>query len=103
MTALAYTVIATFPDEDGRDRYVAWLRSGHLDAVIGGGAVSALIVVLEEPARPLSVESRYIFPDRDTFATYERIHAPALREDGLRRFGPETGVRFERRIGQIVS
>ena len=30
------------------------------------------------------------------------VAAPGLRAEGLARFGPERGVRFERRVGEIV-
>jgi hypothetical protein len=102
MSAIAYSVIATLPDPATRDEYVAWLEDGHLDAVIKGGAHSAMIVVLDEPAHPLQVETRYIFATRAAFDQYVARHAPALRADGLARFPPSRGVSMERRLGRIM-
>jgi hypothetical protein len=102
MSAIAYTVIATLPDAATRDEYVAWLEDGHLDAVIKGGAHSAMIVVVEEPAAPLRVETRYIFQTRAVFDHYVAQVAPALRADGARRFPPSRGVGMERRVGRVL-
>jgi hypothetical protein len=102
MSTVAYTVAATFPDPAVRDRYIAWLEDGHVDAVIEAGASSAMIVRITDPADPPSVEVRYIFPNADVFDRYLRLHAPDLRAAGLRLFGPETGVRFSRSVGTIL-
>jgi hypothetical protein len=102
MSAIAYTVIATLPDEETARAYVAWLEDGHVDAVIEGGAESGMIVRIQEPASPIQVESRYVFATREAFEGYVEGAAPALREEGLARFGPERGVRFERRIGVVA-
>ncbi len=113
MTRLAYTVIATLPNQGVADEYVSWLTDGHIDAVIGGGAHSAMIVRLDPPATSAStppsssraevqVEVRYIFSTRDDFDRYVKLTAPGLRVEGLQRFGPERGVRFERRTGAVV-
>ncbi len=102
MPSIAYTVTATFPDERTRREYLAWLEDGHVDAVIAAGAHSAAIVTVESPADPPTVHTRYIFATREALETYLEHHAPALREDGLRRFGPETGVRFAREIGRVI-
>lgn len=99
---LRYTVSAEFPDASTRDRYVAWLKGGHLRAVLAGGATAAEVVRIDDPAQPLRVQARYAFPDREAFARYEREHAPALRAEGLALFGGETGVRFERSVGTVV-
>ena len=102
MSAIAYTVAATFPDPATRDRYIAWLEDGHIDAVVQAGASSAMIVRITDPPDPPVVEVRYIFANHDTFDRYVRVHAPDLRAAGLRLFGPETGVRFARRVGTIL-
>lgn len=101
MAAVAYTVIATFPDEQTRQAYIAWLRDGHVDAVIRAGAHTGSILVITEPATPLEVHTRYIFSNADTLDRYLEHHAPALRADGLRHFGPESGVTMRRQIGTI--
>jgi hypothetical protein len=102
MGSVAYTVTAILPDETTRRAYLAWLEDGHVDAVIAAGAHSATIVSVETPTQPLTVHTRYIFGTREGLEEYLERHAPALRADGLRRFGPETGVRFEREIGLII-
>lgn len=103
MTAIAYTVRATLPDDAAADRYISWLEDGHIDAVIKGGAHSAMIVRLdrEGPGDRPRVEVRYIFSTRAAFEGYVREHAPALRADGLKHFGPESGVAFERSTGEV--
>jgi hypothetical protein len=102
MAAIAYTVIATLPDAPIASEYIEWLRSGHVQSVVEGGAESAQIVRIEQPDTPLQVEARYVFPDRPTFERYLRDRAPALRAEGLQRFPPERGVSFNRRIGTLA-
>jgi hypothetical protein len=102
MPRTAYTVIATLPDPQTADEYVRWLTGGHIAAVLRGGAESGMVVRIEEPAAPLQVESRYVFPSREGYDRYIREVAPDLRADGLRKFGPERGIRMERRLGTIV-
>lgn len=103
-----YAVLATLPSPAVADEYVKWLEDGHLDQVLNGGAHSAMIVRLERSASDgLSAESRqvmtqYIFSTRELFDRYVEHYAPALRADGLRRFGPERGVRMERLLGDIM-
>jgi hypothetical protein len=111
MTSIAYTVRATFRDEATAREWIAWLEDGHVDAVIAGGAHSAMIVRLESDpagsggaghAGPPRVEVRYVFSTREVFDRYVREHAPGLRADGMKRFPPERGVTFERTIGAIL-
>ena len=108
MTRIAYTVTATLPDDSTAREYIAWLEDGHVDAVVAAGADSAMIVRLDPPvlqALPpgsVEVETRYVFSTRDLFDRYIEHAAPALRADGLRRFGPERGIRYERRTGVIL-
>ena len=105
-TRLCYAVIATLPNAQLADEYVAWLEDGHVDAVVKGGAHSAMIVRLHA-AEGLGVTSvgtrrvmtQYIFATREVFDQYVARHAPALRAE---RFGPERGVSFERLLGDIV-
>lgn len=101
MPGIAYTVVATFPDDASVEDYIGWLRGGHLEAVLAAGAGSALIVRVEDPPGPPRVETRYVFPDRAAFDAYLARAAPALRADGLARFGSR-GIRFERRTGVIL-
>jgi len=104
VSRIAYTVTAMFPDRATADEYIAWLEDGHIDAVIAGGAHSAMIVRLEttDPDEPPRVEVRYIFSTRELFDRYIEHFAPALRAEGLRRFPPSRGITFQRSIGTIV-
>ncbi len=103
MTRICYMVVATLPSDEARDRYVSWLEDGHVDQVIAGGAHTAMIVKLEpDPAGRPRVMTQYIFSTRELFDRYVAEHAPALRAEGLRLFGPQTGVSMHREIGEIV-
>jgi hypothetical protein len=104
MKRIAYTVTATLPDEATAREYIAWLEGGHIDQVIEGGAHSAIIVRMDhDNAGDLPrIEVRYIFSTREVFDRYVREHAPRLRADGLKRFGPERRINFARSVGEIV-
>jgi len=105
MPRLTYAVRATFPSISTRDRFLAWLVPDHIEAVKRGGAESATVVVLdpEHMGDLPQVETHYVFASREAFAVYEKDYAPALRADALNNFGPEIGVRFDRRLGDITS
>ncbi len=103
MTRICYVVVATLPSRAVADEYIAWLKDGHVDQVIQGGAHAGMIVRLEpDAAGTPRVMTQYVFPTREVFDHYVAQHAPSLRVDGLRRFGPERGVKMERMIGEIV-
>ncbi len=104
MNCLCYMVTATLPDERTADEYVGWLESGHIQQVIDAGAQSGAIVRLDPDAtgKP-RVMSQYAFATRQAFDLYCERHAPALRADGLAKFPPSRGIRFERRVGLIVG
>jgi hypothetical protein len=102
MPAIAYSVIATLPDEATASEYTAWLRDGHVDAVVQAGAHSGMIVRIREPGAPIQVETRYIFATRGLFDRYVEHTAPRLRGEGLVRFPASRGVTFERRVGEIL-
>lgn len=104
MPAIAYTVVASFPDESLCAEYAAWLQDGHIDQVLSKGGHSATLVRLDRasPGDPARLEVRYLFPTREVFDRYVEHHAPALRADGLRRFPPERGVLFVRTIGEVI-
>jgi hypothetical protein len=101
MPVIAYTVTATFPDDSTAEEYIGWLKAGHLEAVITAGASSGMIVRVQDPAEPVRVETRYLFPDRRAFDDYLHRAAPALRAAGLERFGGR-GIGFERRTGVVL-
>lgn len=102
MDRIAYTVTATLPDEAMAREYTAWLLDGHVARVLAAGARSADVVRIENPLPQARVETRYTFPGRAAFDRYLESHAPALRAEGLLRFGPHSGITFERTIGVIL-
>ncbi|MEW6434071.1 MAG: DUF4286 family protein [Myxococcota bacterium] len=102
--AFAYTVVGDFDDATVAGEWVDWLRNGHLQAVLDGGAQAAELVRLEPTAAaPLRFEVRYRFADLSAFQRYEQHHAPALRADGLARFPPSRGVRLSRVLGEVLA
>lgn len=103
MTQVAYTVIATLPDEATADEYIRWLVGGHIQAVVEAGAQSGVAVRIEDPPAPIRVEARYLFVNQAALDRYIQDSAPALRADGLRRFPPERGILFERRSGRVLG
>ena len=103
MNAIAYTVIASLPDAAVASEYIEWLKGGHIQRVVAGGALDARIVRVEQPAMPIQVESRYTFPGRAEFEAYLRDTAPSLRAEGLERFPVSRGVSFDRRVGSVVG
>ena len=95
-SVLVYSVRAEFADEATRERYLDWLRGGHVLAVVrAGGALTGEVTVLEDGA----VESRYLFGSRASFDAYESGPGVALRADAAQRFPPGGGVRLTRTIG----
>lgn len=112
---ICYTVTATIRTAATVREYLDWLRSGHLDQVVQAGAESGMIVHLdpesathggpyEETDTGGRVVTQYVFRSREAFHRYERDHAPALRADGVERFGPRTGkgVTFTRTVGLVL-
>jgi hypothetical protein len=132
MPAILYTVRTTCPSVQVRGRYLAWLSPNHVAQVLAGGATSVRIVLPlpddrsgqtpagqqagtarpphddHAPACPelverAIVETQYAFPSRKAFDTYVRVHAPALRADGLKHFPPESGLTYERQVAEIAA
>lgn len=97
--SFSYTVTAEFDDPAVMGEWIDWLRDGHLAEVIAGGALDAELVQFDGPAHRCAV--RYHFRDRAAFERYEREFAPRLRQDGLERFPPERGVRYQRNTGVV--
>lgn len=108
MAKVLYAVVATLPDAAVAEEYIHWLEDGHIDQVIKGGAHSGMIVRLERgagdglPPEAVQVMTQYVFSTRELFDHYVVEAAPALRADGLKRFGPERGVRMQRMVGEIL-
>ncbi len=101
-TGFRYTVrcIIEKGGTDLANAWLDWMHGEHVGQVLASGARSAEIVRLDAPVT--TFEARYEFASRQEFQHYERDHAQRLRADGLRRFPPESGVRFERTTGEIV-
>ncbi|QIS11443.1 DUF4286 domain-containing protein [Nocardia arthritidis] len=93
-----YVVTAEFTGDEARTEYLAWMRDGHVAKVVElGAAVSGQVVLLDDGR----VESRYLFPDRETFAAYESGPAVELRAEGA-RFVESGKVSFTRCTGEVV-
>lgn len=120
MGQIAYRVTATVPTAAMAGEYVDWLNQGHLDEVLASGALTAEVIRPLEasgvgagdagardssggPAGGIVIETQYTFATLSAFRSYEQHHAPRLRADGLKKFGPERGIRFERHLGEIVN
>ncbi|MBI2813214.1 MAG: DUF4286 family protein [Opitutae bacterium] len=132
MPAILYTVRATCPSVQVRGRFLSWLSPNHIVEVMKAGATSARIVLpdqihdpvrgepvesadranetppagpepVESAAAPAVVETQYVFPSRKVFDDYVRLHAPALRADGLKHFPPGSGVTYERQVAEIAA
>ena len=102
---IAYTVHFSVDDPVVADEWIEWLENEHLDDVFKGGATDAEIVRMEKSIHEdesIQCEVRYHFPDRETFETYLRDHAPRTRAAGMAKFPMESGLRYERSIGQSV-
>ena len=101
MPEIAYSVTARCPSEESVREFIGWIGGGHAQAVIAGGASRARVIRSADPEDLRRVEVRYIFPDQDTFESYVERFAPALRAEGLERFGPGSGVEFSRTVGRV--
>jgi len=94
-----YTVTCTFNDSATAEEWITWLRDEHLAEVLKCGAQDAEVIQLD--GESCRCEVRYHFQSRASFAQYERDHAPRLRVDGLKRFPPERGLKYERSTGDV--
>ncbi|MEM6794913.1 MAG: DUF4286 family protein [Acidobacteriota bacterium] len=97
---IAYTVSCRFTDPEVAERWLTWLREGHLADVVVAGASTAVAVRLD--GDPVRCEARYLFDSRKAFEAYEREHAPRLRAEGLELFPLELGLEYSRSVGEIL-
>ncbi|CAM9107746.1 unnamed protein product, partial [Ectocarpus fasciculatus] len=88
-----YTVTATLLS-DNAPEYEAWLRGGHIQAVLSSGTVSAEMIRLDRDDGKAAVQASYLFPSRTAFDAYCAGPALELRADGLKRFA-DTGKVLE--------
>lgn len=86
---IVYQVRARFSSLEQRERYLAWLREGHLDAVVVAGALEGEVRLSDD-----MVISRYRFASRAAFEAYEQGPAIALRAEAKALF-PD-GMTMER-------
>lgn len=101
---IAYTVRCRFTDAAVAEKWLDWLRDGHLQDVCDAGAESAYAVRMDlEPGSTDAAvcEARYTFPSRNAFEIYEADHAPRLREEGLTLFPLDLGLSYARSLGEI--
>jgi hypothetical protein len=99
---IAYTVLCCFDNREVAYEWIAWLRDGHLAEVCAAGALDAEVIQLDNGEDSIvRCEVRYHFASRESFAAYERDHAPRLRAEGLKRFPPERGVHYQRTLGDV--
>ena len=94
----AYTVHCQHTDEKTHQAWCRWMLDEHLADVCAAGALSAELIV-----DGLRCETRYAFADRAAFETYEREHAPRLREEGLARFPLSLGLSYSRTTGERMA
>ena len=100
MPPVVYAVVATLPDDQIASEYLSWLTGGHVQAVLRGGATEVSVVRISVP--PIRIESRYVFPSQSDYERYLATVAAELRAEGLQRFPPERGIRFERSSGDLL-
>ncbi|MCH9647664.1 MAG: DUF4286 family protein [Deltaproteobacteria bacterium] len=104
MSSISYTVACTLAHQQIADRWLAWLRDGHLEDVLRAGALSAEVFRMdgEQGSTEVRYEVRYVFASRAAFDAYERDHAPRLREEGLSLFPLDLGLAYQRSVGESV-
>jgi hypothetical protein len=105
MPAILYTVRAACKDVQQRGRYLSWLSPNHVVELMKAGATAVRIVLPDRAneTAPAIVETQYTFPSRKAFDEYIRLHAPALRADGLKHFPPDSGITYERQVAEIAA
>ena len=91
----------TFQNDALADEWLAWQKEMHLADVLAAGAQSAQVTRLD--GSPPRIEVRYLFESREAFNTYEREHAPRLRNEGLKEFPLDRGLSYVRGVGTVVE
>ena len=84
MSTIGYTVGVTLPDAATVQRWLDWMRGGHIAEVLAGGAVAAEIVQMDEP--PLSFEVRVSISVARNVRQLCPRSPPRLRAEGLKLF-----------------
>ena len=98
-----YWVKAECADTGTKDFFVNWLRNGHAQALIDGGAAWYEITA----GGRYSVEAMYGFSDEMAFQAYLREKAPELRAASQAAFGTNSQycgkISFSRFRGEKVA
>ncbi len=104
MSRVRYCVTATVHNKENLNEYIDWLKSGHVQAVIAGGAlnVEILLIDTDSEASFAKVESSYIFESRATLQAYFDGPAIELRKEGIELFINTGKVSFERKIADVI-
>ena len=95
----SYTVRCSFTDTEVTESWLHWLKSEHIEDVLSAGAAAAEVFEMDGGS---TYEIRYSFESESDFETYERDHAPGLREEGLRKFPLELGLEYSRTTGKSM-
>ena len=102
---LSYVVTAILHDRSDAERYIEWLKRGHVQAVLKW-ASRAEIVLLDSPSHThtgdVYVQSTYLFEDRAAFQRYEEEGAPQLRAEGIEFAKSLASIEFKRSIGVVL-
>lgn len=98
---LRYVVTVTLPEAAMAERFLDWLRNGHIAEVMASGALSAEILRVD--GVPNRFEIVYRFATRSAFERYERDSAPRLRAEGRALFPVESGVIYQRSVSELVE
>lgn len=94
-----YTVSCEFTDSSVANEWVKWMREKHLRDVLNAGALRATLMRHHEH----KYETHYRFATRAAYEKYLVEHAVRLREEGLRAFPLERGLKYERHVAEVVE
>lgn len=89
-----YSVYATLPEVALVQPYMDWLEREHMPDVLRLGKALRSEIHLVEAQGQAMVEGRYEFPDHAALEQYVKVHAPALRAEGMRLFPKNSYVRY---------
>jgi len=96
-----YSVACRFTggNQEVANRWLAWLRDGHLQDVLDGGATSAEVVQIDDTVPHFEIH--YRFATRESLDHYLKAFAPRLREEGLAKFPLVLGLEYRRSTGVV--
>jgi hypothetical protein len=94
-----YTVACEFTDPGVGDEWIAWMQREHLREVLDSGALRATVMRVDRQ----HYEIHYRFKNRAAYDQYIADHAQRLRDDGLRAFPLERGLKYSRHVADVVE